>query len=322
MLIENVKENLKKVADIDNGDWVIAYSGGVDSRLLLDVLYKLKPVDKKIKVVHVNHGLSKNALDWENQAELNIAKYPGVELITSRLNMTETSAIEEKAREYRYQVFQDNMNEGDIIFMGHHKNDNMETILFRLFRGTALNGLSGIPFSRTFGKGHIVRPLMNTTRKEIEKYAVENNLSWVEDESNNDSKYSRNFLRNEVVPLIEKRWASAINVINQLALKAQENEELLLEVAQEDFEKVKDTHKDNEALNLDKILSLSKVRQKNLIFYYLKEKGFSISSGKMFDELLRAIFMENKNNSSLRKKDVGPFVVVTNGKKVWIEYKC
>jgi len=322
MLIKSVKENLDKVAHLDNGNWVIAYSGGVDSRLLLDVLYKLKPLNKKLKVVHVNHGLSDNALDWEKQAELNVAKYPGVELVKARLNMTETSAIEEKAREYRYQVFEDNMEKGDLIFMGHHKNDNMETILFRLFRGTALNGLSGIPFTRSFGEGNIVRPLMNTTRKEIEKYAQENELSWVEDESNKDSKYSRNFLRNEVIPLIEKRWSSAINVINQLALKAQENEELLLEIAKEDFEKVKDNHKNKESLNLEKIFLLSKVRQKNLICYYLKEKGFSISSGKMFDELLKAIFMENKNNSSLRKKDVGPFIVMTNGKKVWIEYKC
>lgn len=321
MLIKSVKENLGKVASLDNGDWVIAYSGGVDSRLLLDVLYKIKPDNKKIKVVHVNHGLSKNAEAWEKAAEGIVSRYPGVELVTARLNMTETSAIEEKAREYRYQVFQDNMSEGDLIFMGHHKNDNMETVLFRLFRGTALKGLSGIPFTRAFGKGNIVRPLMDTTRKEIEKYAVENELSWVEDESNSDSKYSRNFLRNEVIPLIEKRWANAIHVINQLSVKAQENEELIAEVAQEDLVKVKDLYKGKEALNLEKILLLSKVRQKNLICYYLKEKGFSINSGKMFEELLKSIFMENKNNSSLRKKDLGPFVVVTNGKKVWIDDK-
>lgn len=320
-VINAVAESLKSHKNLDNGKWIIAYSGGVDSRLMLDVLTKLKPVNKKILMVHVNHGLCEHAEEWENKAK-STANFYGVESHIIHLNLKDTTAIEEKARELRYAAIASFVEEGDIIFTGHHKNDNAETILFRIFRGTGITGIGGIPETRPFEKGNILRPLLNLSRKDIESYAKENDLMWVEDPSNKDSKYTRNFLRNEVIPLLEGRWHKVVDSINALAKKAQESEELLNEIAVEDYNKIKDMHKDFkecECINFDKLKELTPARMKNVLYYFINTNIGSIKSSKYFDNLLKVVLTENKNNSKLRQVDFGNAVVYTNGKKIWIK---
>lgn len=319
-VINEVAKSIEKFANLDKGKWIVAYSGGVDSRLMLDVLTKIKPQGKEIIVIHVNHGLCQYATEWENKA-IQTARSYDAKVYVENLNMTELSAIEEKARDLRYAAIQKYVEEGDLIFTGHHKNDNTETVLFRLFRGTGIAGLAGIPETRPFGKGNIVRPLLNLSRKEIEAYAQDNELLWVEDPSNKDSKYTRNFLRNEVIPLIESRWHKAIDSINALAKKAHESESLLNEIAEEDFNSIKDTYKDcasTPCINLDKLKSLSAGRMKNVLYYFINTYIGSVKSSKYFDNLLNVICSENKNNSKLRKVDFGSATIVTNGKKIWI----
>lgn len=147
---------------------------------------------------------------------------------------------------------------------------------------------------------------------------------WVEDPSNKDSKYTRNFLRNEVIPLLEGRWHKVVDSINALAKKAQESEELLNEIAVEDYNKIKDMHKDFkecECINFDKLKELTPARMKNVLYYFINTNIGSIKSSKYFDNLLKVVLTENKNNSKLRQVDFGNAVVYTNGKKSGLRNK-
>lgn len=321
-IIEMMKKSVAKYDKNMNGDWVIAYSGGVDSRVMLDILSLIKPDNKKIKILHVNHGLNPLAKNWEDQA-INIAKSYSAEIKVAHLNMKDTSGVEEKARELRYDFINANTKKGDILFMGHHKNDNAETILFRLFRGTGIKGLMGIPESRMMGNALLVRPMMGVLREDIKAYAKEKGLQWVEDDSNADSKYSRNFIRNEVLPLIGQRWKTVVNSITALTEKAREAEELLNEIAKDDLELIKFVSKNgesyNDVLDMDKLKTLSPSRMKNVLHRYVENIDEENKGTKNFNNLLNVIFCENKNFSKLRKVQFKNGLLLTNGRKIWIE---
>ena len=191
---------------------VAAFSGGVDSTVLLHALVVLRNAGEitSLRAVHVNHGLSENAQHWEKHCE-SLCDFWSVPFRVSRVNVTDTSGsgLEEAARSARYQVFHDELAEGECLLQGHHLNDQAETLLFRLFRGTGIDGLSGIPSSRPLGKGTLVRPLLSFSRKAIEAYAHQHQLTHIDDESNEDQRFARNYLRHSLLPAVEERWPGA-----------------------------------------------------------------------------------------------------------------
>lgn len=320
-IVEMVKESLKKYTEL-TGDWVIAYSGGVDSRVMLDILAGLKPSEKKLILIHVNHGLNPLASQWEAQAR-EVAKQYNAEIKVAHLNMNDTSGVEEKARDLRYAFINENTHADDIIFMGHHKNDNAETLLFRLFRGTGLKGLMGIPESRLMGKATLVRPMLQVLRSQIKDYADKKGLSWVEDDSNADSKYSRNFIRNDVIPLLETRWKSVVSTITSLTEKAAEAETLLSEIAEGDMAMIKFEDKSgvvyNDVIDMEKLKMLSEARMKNVLHRFVSTIDDENKGTKSFNNLLNVVLSENKNCSRLRKVEFKNGLLITNGKKLWIE---
>lgn len=319
-VIQQISHSLKNHSSQDTGKWIIAYSGGVDSRVMLEVLATIKPENKELIAVHVNHGLYEKAADWEDKA-LEVAKKHNVTMHIERLNMQHSSAIEESARDLRYAAINKYVEAGDLIFTGHHKNDNTETVLFRLFRGTGLTGLGGIPETRSFGKGNLLRPMLNLSREDIEKFAENHGLKHVEDPSNKDSKYTRNFLRNEVIPLLETRWNRIVDNVTSLAKKAKEAENLLEEIAIEDIYDLNDLHEDYKTapcLNIEKLVLLSPSRLKNALYYFINLHVGDVKSSRYFDNLMKVILSENKNNSKLRMVDFGEAAVYCNGKKMWV----
>lgn len=181
------------------GTLYIAYSGGVDSQVLLhSVVQQLPEVRPQVKALHIHHGLSPNADDWAAHCEA-VCRQLDVPFLLEQVRIERSGSIEEKARQARYQIFEHHVQEGDVLLQGHHANDQAETLLFRLERGTGLRGLQGIPETRELSKGTLWRPLLAYSRTQIEQYAQLHKLSWVEDESNMDSDYRRNFLRHEVL---------------------------------------------------------------------------------------------------------------------------
>ncbi len=197
----------------------IAYSGGVDSQVLLFLSKKYLKGD--ITALHVNHGISKNAKEWERKSK-DYCDNNDINFLVKNVSLNSDDAnLEEVARNVRYEFFKDNLGENEILMTGHHLNDQAETYLLRLMRGSGCDGLASMLPERSLGKGLLIRPLLGVSKEDIYHFAKENNLSWVEDESNKSSDYDRNFLRNEVIPLLESRWPSASRAISRSAKHCQ-----------------------------------------------------------------------------------------------------
>lgn len=208
-----IKDIVAKFVEENNFEkYVVAYSGGVDSQVLLHAFSQIIP--EKVIAFHINHGISSNAKYWEDFCSSH-AKEFGVEFKVKHFQLKGESNLEDKARVARYEAFSSLMNYKTTLLTGHHIDDQVETLFLNLMRGSGLDGLSAMPAIKEFSKGTHSRPFLDISKEDLKAYAIEHNLKWVEDESNKDSVYDRNFIRNEVMPLIKTRWANASKSINQ-----------------------------------------------------------------------------------------------------------
>ncbi|MGE3920950.1 MAG: tRNA lysidine(34) synthetase TilS, partial [Gammaproteobacteria bacterium] len=186
----------------------IAYSGGLDSQVLLHALSVLRAqISQKVIAVHINHQLSPNANDWQTFCKKSCEAHG----ITFKSFLVEIDAhagesIENQARDARYEKLKPLLNKGDYLFTAHQQNDQAETLLLQLFRGAGVAGLAAMPKIKEFGQGYLVRPLLDVTREALTEYAKNNNLHWIEDEGNINPRFDRNYIRNEVLPIIKKKW--------------------------------------------------------------------------------------------------------------------
>jgi tRNA(Ile)-lysidine synthase len=185
----------------------VGFSGGVDSHSLLHALVDLSRREAlpPIIALHINHGLSDDANDWAAHCA-GVASDLGVEFHERVVSVDAGASPEAQARDARYTAFKSFLSDGDVLLLGHHLDDQVETVLFRLIRGAGPSGLAGIPEKRPLGRGLLIRPLLGMTREQIEGYAGSHGLAYLNDGSNDDTRYDRNFLRHEVLPLIESRW--------------------------------------------------------------------------------------------------------------------
>lgn len=207
------------------GYWV-ALSGGLDSMVLAHLALRFLP---SVRLIHINHGLSPHALLWQQQveawAQANNIAYKSVCVSVDK----QTASLEAAARSARYAVFEQTLAENEALLCGHHLNDQAETLLLRLLRGSGLRGLASMAPARALGAGLLLRPLLNFSRAQLHDYAQAWQLPWVEDESNKDLKFERNWLRNELIPQIRARWPSASQQLAQTCLRLQEEHNLLQE---------------------------------------------------------------------------------------------
>jgi tRNA(Ile)-lysidine synthase len=253
-------------------DIVIAYSGGVDSQVLLHSIAQLKSnqqISNEILVCHVNHGLSDNALHWQNFAKQECHKL-SLKLVVQKVNINvqPQQSLEAIARDLRYNALKALSERPAIILTGHHSDDQSETFLLALKRGGGLKGLSSMLQVSPLGKHFLVRPLLNISREQIQQYALANQLTWVEDESNKDINFDRNFIRQEVMPLLKERWPSISNTINRSASHCLAGQELLDELADQDLSMTKTN---DSGLSLEGLMHLSQARFNNLIRYFLAQ---------------------------------------------------
>lgn len=198
----------------------IGLSAGVDSTVLLHaaaqwVINSKRQEQVKIKALHVHHGLSRNADEWAQQAqglcaEISLSHGLDIECLVERVQLNETrDGIEQAARKARYDVFEKYCQDGDVLLQGHHLDDQFETFFMRALRGSGLTGLAGIPAQRPLSRVNqcrILRPLLTLEKADIVAYAKKHQLVWVEDESNQDSQFDRNWWRNELLPQIWQRY--------------------------------------------------------------------------------------------------------------------
>lgn len=279
---------LETIIQQSNTVWV-AYSGGLDSQVLLHLCAQSTYIHK-LKAIHIHHGLSNKADQWVKHCQETCGEF-NIPLLVKRVKLSELKgeSLEDIARQARYQIFEELLEENQVLLMAHHADDQAETFLLRAFRGAGVEGLSAIPQYRTLGKGILYRPLLYVSRMELQNYANHHNLKWIEDESNHCEIFDRNFLRKQIIPLLKNRWKGLEKTLCRNAQIQSETAQLLLEIASEDFLKCQGNEKN--LLNIEKLLQLSPQRRANLLRYWLKSLGFNIPSKIKIQQIQKDILL-------------------------------
>lgn len=210
--------------------YILAYSGGRDSHVLLDLLVGLRKNSCEIELIaaHINHGLQAAAGQWMAYCSAVCRQY-GVPIHTLELQLApdKGESVEAQARKARYRALSGLMQAGDILLTAHHQQDQAETVLLQLLRGAGPAGLSAMPGLSVFGVGFLARPLLDVSPDEIANYAVRAQLNWIEDPTNLTSRFDRNFLRHQVMPLLQGRWPALPKTLSRSARFCAENQELV-----------------------------------------------------------------------------------------------
>lgn len=186
---------------------VLGLSGGLDSMVLLELCHQLtQSCAIKLKAVYIHHGLSANADQWAEFCQQQCLKRQ-IPFEVQKVQLDPTANIEAQARAARYSALAAFVTTAQTALLtAHHADDQLETLLLALKRGSGPAGLSGIAALQSFAAGWLLRPLLNFSREQLEAFAKGQQLEWIEDESNNDSRFDRNFLRLQVIPLLQQRW--------------------------------------------------------------------------------------------------------------------
>ena len=264
---------------------LIGLSGGVDSVVLLHLLHTLAPrFDWRLSALHVHHGISPNADAWADFCAELCAHF-GIPLHVEQVDIAplrDEHGIEAAARKLRHAAFA--RQDCDLVALAHHADDQAETLLLQLLRGAGIKGVAGMPYIRG-GQPGVVRPLLEVPRSELEAYAREYELRWVEDESNDDESYPRNFLRHRLLPLLEQRFPAYRDTLTRSARHFAEAGELLDELAQQDGALAIDAG----TLQVEALRGLSRHRAKNLLRYFLHMQGAPMPQAAQLDDLLRQL---------------------------------
>lgn len=294
--------SLKNLFEVHgNIELIIAYSGGIDSQVLLHALVQLKQkklISNKITVCHVNHGLSDNAQSWQKLAEQECSKL-SVKLVVKCVNVQGKAqhSLEALARDARYSALKSLRDEKSIVLTGHHSDDQSETFLLALKRGAGLKGLSAMSEQTTLGQHLLVRPLLSVSRQEIEGYAKTHQLTWVEDESNLDTCFDRNFIRQKIMPLLRERWPSINNTINRSASHCLSGQALLDELGAQDLILCKAS---DMSLHVDVLMALSPARFNNLIRFFMTQQNYLMPSTEQLSQVRQQLLAEEDKNPQIK----------------------
>jgi len=235
---ETVADYIQRQADVSH--YCVAYSGGLDSHVLLLLMSQLQQQDTalQLRAVHVNHALQTHSDRWADHAR-EVCNNLAIPLEVRKAVVEDHGeGPEAAARKARYKEFSDALNPGEHLLLAQHAEDQAETFLLQALRGSGIDGLSGIPRKRRFSVGYMVRPLLSCRRESLSAVAAEANLNWIEDPSNSDDKFDRNYLRLHVMPLLKERWPAYTQTLSRSALRSAAASQTLLGLAQQDLEVV------------------------------------------------------------------------------------
>lgn len=293
-LLDHLEETLHAHVK-PNDHLIVALSGGIDSVVLLDALVNYsKPMRFSLSAVHVNHGISENASYWSEFCS-QLCSTINVPISFTQLNVKGAlgQSLEAAARDARYQVF--NHLTADYVVLAQHKDDQAETLFLQLLRGAGVKGLAAMPVIRkqvSDTAPQILRPLLQVSRREIENYANQNQLSWVEDESNENTRFNRNFLRHEIFPQLKKRYPSYKTTFSRTSRHLAEASGLLDELATLD----KNNCSQADKLQIDRLAQLSLPRAKNLLRFIFSQQGVTLPSTVKLENLLHQLLSSRSDN--------------------------
>ncbi|MFY8297967.1 tRNA lysidine(34) synthetase TilS [Pseudoalteromonas sp. SS15] len=271
----------------------VALSGGVDSVVLLHLCKTyLESLNSNqsisVEAIYVNHGLSENAQDWQKFCE-QLCLLLTIPFKTKCVNVQPKArqSLEALARDARYQALDELAEQDNLILLGQHADDQLETFLLRLKRGSGLTGLSAMQDTVRLSSGRqCIRPLLNISREDIEAFARTFSLAHIEDESNQDDKFDRNFLRNQIIPPLKKRFNGFLKSTLRSIELLQQQQALIDEISQADLSRCKDKSDVPITLKLNELKQFSELRQSNVVRAWLNDLGIVMPSKAQMSQIL------------------------------------
>lgn len=271
----------------DSKKVIIAYSGGVDSHVLMHACSSLQQEFSSLsfEAVYIDHGLHRDSDKWRVHCE-STAKTLSMTFNSICVDAGDTNGDgpEQAARHARYGAFKRLVCEHTVLFTAQHQDDQAETVLLQLFRGCGIDGLAAMPLIADFSEGYIVRPFLDIDRAAIQSYAALHKLDWVEDPSNAEINYSRNYLRNVVIPSIKQRWPAFSTTSSRTARYCAEASDLLSSRLAEFIDSQR-----MDVLNLHNILKLGQANQRAIYRYWLRCNNIKMPSSKVLHELEKIV---------------------------------
>jgi len=278
-------ETLGRLPKTDH--YVIAYSGGRDSHVLLHLLATLfgKRSRLRLSAVHVNHGLQSGAGIWAAHC-VDVCRQLGIPCTVLELELipSKGESLEAQARKARYQALKEIVEAGDLLMTAHHQADQAETVLLQLLRGAGPTGLSAMPELTGFGCGYLARPLLETGVSEIDDYAHSEQLNWIEDPTNQSLQFDRNFLRNRVIPLLRQRWPALAKTFSRSARHCAETQELVNSMAEVNLESMWD--RSDHTLALSALSMLPSPQARAVVRAWISGEGFPIPGTVRLERVL------------------------------------
>lgn len=279
---------------------VVAFSGGLDSTVLLHQLvsWQRQQPQLRVRALHVHHGLSPNADRWAVHCQqVCQAWHLACDVLYVQLD-AKMQGIEAAAREARYQALREQLQPGERLLTAQHLDDQCETLLLALKRGSGPAGLAAMPAQRELHGFWHLRPLLQTSRAQLEAYAAAHQLRWIEDESNGDSRFDRNFLRLHILPLLQARWPHFSRASARSAALCAEQEQLLDELLAEQLAELCDAHG---ALAFHPLLTVSEARRHALLRRWIAQQGGAMPSREALKRITTEVMQSREDaNPCLR----------------------
>lgn len=265
--------------------FVIAYSGGLDSHVLLHVLSQIPNIH--LTAIHINHQLNPNANLWETHCK-NICTALNIPFYSEKITLTKTPqhSLEALARTARYQALSKYVDKNSILLTAHNMNDQAETFLLQAFRGSGLKGLAAMPLSKKFHDTLHLRPLLFSSRESLLQYAQRHGLQWIEDDSNLNTDFDRNYIRHQILPLILKRFPQVIATLSRSAKHASQTHYLL---EKDIAEHVKSMTKQSTQLNITPLKAFSLEQQQLVLRHWFALNHIQMPTEKQLNTIIKEV---------------------------------
>lgn len=303
LILLSLRRALTGVSADGSSRVVVTLSGGMDSVVLLHALAQLRQACAfELSAIHVHHGLSPNADQWASFCQ-SICTPLSVPCHVVRVTLADTTGqgVERTARDARYAAFQ--AVDGDILCLAHHQNDQAETLLLNLFRGAGVQGLAGAPDQRHLGRKHLLRPFIDIPRADLLVWANAHRLQWIEDESNRDLRFRRNYIRHRVLPAVCEQFPGVVRVLARTAALMQEQSGLLDRLAEQDALSCR-----NEAghLSVRQLQRLPPAAVKNVLRVKLAQAALQIPAAVRLETLVNQLMVARPESETfVRMGEVG-----------------
>lgn len=264
---------------------VIAYSGGIDSHVLLHLCHV---AGLSVRAVHIHHGLQAEADYWDKHCD-DVCSRLGIAYRCIHVDAEPEAgeSPEDAARKARYRALENELRRDEVLLTAHHQDDQAETLLLQLMRGAGPAGLASMPGIKSFGSGYHLRPLLGFSQQSLTSYAQQHQLVWVDDPSNADTSFDRNFIRKQVMPSLMQNWPDANQAISQAAGLQQNSLEVIEAMAATDLAAVSTQQRNS--LSISKLSQLSEVRQYNVLRYWINAAGYDKPRRNILQEVIASV---------------------------------